>query len=62
MDLRLTESEAELLRKILEADRSTLLLEIARTDTRTMRDALKKREEVLEGILHRLGTRMRQAS
>lgn len=62
MDLQLTESEAELLRKILEADRSTLLLEIARTDTRTMRDALKKREEVLEGILHRLGTRMRQAS
>ncbi|HZD55069.1 MAG TPA: hypothetical protein VE080_02320 [Candidatus Aquicultoraceae bacterium] len=62
MELRLSESEAELLRGILEADRATLLLEIARTDRRSMREALKRREDVLKGILERLEPRMLRAS
>ena len=50
MELMLTESEVELLRGMLNADRKTLLMEIARTDNRTMREGLKEREELLKGI------------
>ena len=62
MELRLTESEVQLLLDMLHADRKTLLMEIARTDNRAMREGLKRREELLKGILQRLGSPMLKAS
>jgi len=62
MELRLTESEVQLLLDMLHADRKTLLMEIARTDNRAMREGLKKREDLLKGILQRLGSKMLKAS
>ncbi|MGB3095309.1 MAG: hypothetical protein WBB46_01065 [Candidatus Deferrimicrobiaceae bacterium] len=62
MDLRLTESEVQLLLDMLHSDRKTLLMEIARTDNRAMREGLKRREEILKGILQRLGSPMLKAS
>ncbi|MBI5420108.1 MAG: hypothetical protein HZA60_08460 [Deltaproteobacteria bacterium] len=62
MELKLTRPEVTLLRELLEADLSALLHEIAKTDTRTMRDGLKYREELLKGILERLGERALEAS
>jgi len=62
MELILTESEVQLLLDMLHADRKTLLMEIARTDNRAMREGLKKREELLKGILQRLGSKMLKAS
>ena len=62
MELRLTEPEVELLRALLESDLSDLLMEIARTDNRAMREGLKRREGLLKGILDRLGGVVQQAS
>ncbi|NNF84362.1 MAG: hypothetical protein HKM29_04315 [Deltaproteobacteria bacterium] len=62
MELRLTESEVQLLLEMLHADRKTLLMEIARTDNRAMREGLKRREELLKGILDRLGRTVLKAS
>ncbi|HEU5360236.1 MAG TPA: hypothetical protein VFU42_03665 [Candidatus Deferrimicrobiaceae bacterium] len=62
MELRLMEPEVELLRALLESDLSDLLMEIARTDNRAMREGLKKREELLKGILDRLEGTVLQAS
>ena len=62
MELRLTESEVQLLTDMLQADRKALLMEIARTDNRAMREGLKSREELLKGILDRLGIPVRKAS
>ena len=54
MELRLTEPEVKLLREILNADLSGLLMEIARTDNRAMREGLKKRQGLLKEIMDRL--------
>ncbi len=54
MELRLTKPEVELLHGLLEADLKELLMEIARTDSRSMREGLLRREELLKGILDRL--------
>jgi hypothetical protein len=62
MELRLTESEVQLLLDMLHADRKALLMEIARTDNRAMREGLKRREELLKRILNRLGSTMLKAS
>lgn len=62
MELRLTEAEAELIRSMLDADRKALLMEIARTDNRAMREGLKEREGLLTGILDRLGSTLLKAS
>jgi hypothetical protein len=62
MELRLTEPEVQLLLDMLHADRKALLMEIARTDNRAMREGLKRREELLKGILQRLGSTMLKAS
>jgi hypothetical protein len=62
MELKLTESEVQLLLDMLHADRKALLMEIARTDNRAMREGLKRREELLKGILNRLGSTMLKAS
>lgn len=62
MELRLTEPEADLLHAILESDHSDLLMEIARTDNRSMREGLKERETLLKGIIDRLAVAVRRAS
>jgi hypothetical protein len=62
MELRLTGPETELLTEILHADLSHLLMEIARTDNRAMREGLKNREVLLRGILDRLEVPVAQAS
>lgn len=62
MELRLTEPEVRVLRETMEADLKDLLMEIARTDNRTMREGLKKREGVLRDILNRLGGAVGMAS
>ncbi len=50
----LIDSELGVLRELLEADRRRLLLEIARTDHRSMRVALRTRESLLQSILQKL--------
>jgi hypothetical protein len=62
MELWLTEPEVELLREMLVADHKALLREIARTDNRTMREGLKRRDELLEGVLDKLGSTVLKAS
>jgi len=62
MELRLTGPETKLLTEILHADLSDLLMEIARTDNRAMREGLKNREMLLKGILDRLEVPVVQAS
>lgn len=54
MELVLTDNEVLLLKEILEADRSRLLMEIANTDVRSMRRGLKEREEALGSILKKI--------
>jgi len=62
MELMLTEPEVRLLAEILETDRKDLLMAIARTDNRAMREGLKEREALLQGILDRLGDVLQEAS
>jgi hypothetical protein len=62
MELRLTEAEVELLREMLDADHKALLREIARTDNRMMREGLKTREDLLKGVLDKLGSTVLKAS
>jgi hypothetical protein len=54
MELMLTDKEILLLREILEADLSKLLMEIANTDIRSMRKGLKEREGALRSIVGKL--------
>jgi hypothetical protein len=54
VELALTENEALLLKEILEADLSTLLMAIANTDVRSMRKGLREREETLRAIVGKL--------
>lgn len=54
MELTLTSNEAVLLKELLEADLSKLLMEIANTDIRSMRKGLKEREEMLRAIVDKL--------
>jgi hypothetical protein len=54
MELTLTTNEVALLKELLEADLSKLLMEIANTDIRSMRKGLKEREEMLQGIVEKL--------
>ncbi|HJX72857.1 MAG TPA: hypothetical protein VJ307_01780 [Candidatus Deferrimicrobiaceae bacterium] len=62
MELRLTGPETKLMKEILHADLSDLLMEIARTDSRAMREGLKNREALLRGIVDRLEVPVVQAS
>jgi len=54
MELALTGPEKQVLRETLEKAINDLLMEIARTDHRKMREGLREREEMLKGILERL--------
>jgi len=53
--LELTGPEAELLRELAEEWLSDLRGEIAHTDRKDYREALKRKESLLDGILERLG-------
>lgn len=50
----LSAPEVGVLLELLEGDRCRLLLEIAHTDHRSMRQELKARESLLQGILRKL--------
>jgi hypothetical protein len=54
MELTLTTNEVVMLKELLEADLSRLLMEIANTDIRSMREGLKEREEMLLAIVEKL--------
>jgi hypothetical protein len=54
MELTLTTNEVVMLKELLEADLSKLLMEIANTDIRSMRKGLKEREEMLRAIVEKL--------
>lgn len=55
MTIELSDDEAQMLRAILESDRSDLRMEIANTDSQDFRDQLKRRERFLDQLLARLG-------
>ncbi|HSB69854.1 MAG TPA: hypothetical protein VLT62_11015 [Candidatus Methylomirabilis sp.] len=52
--ISLNEPEMKLLQELLQGDRCRLLMEIAHTDHRSMREGLKAREELLEGVIEKL--------
>jgi hypothetical protein len=52
--LILTTTEMQLLQELLDAAASRLLLEIAHTDHRGMKEGLKAREGLLQGVLQKL--------
>ena len=53
--ISLSEPETKLLQELLQGDRCRLLLEIAHTDHRSMREGLKAREDLLQGVIRKLG-------
>jgi tRNA(Glu) U13 pseudouridine synthase TruD len=54
MEITLTGPEKFVLRETLEKAIKEMLMEIAHTDNRKMREGLKEREEILKGILEKL--------
>jgi hypothetical protein len=53
MNLQLTDEEVEAIRSALASYLSDLRMEIADTDRKAMRDQLKRREDLLAGVLLR---------
>ncbi len=62
MDIMLTGPEKLVLRETLEKAIKDMLMEIANTDNRKMRDGLKEREGILNGILAKLPAEARTAA
>ena len=62
MELILTGPEKFVLRETLEKAINDMLMEIANTDNRKMRDGLKEREEILKTILAKLPAEARFAA
>jgi hypothetical protein len=54
MEITLTGAESLVLRATVEKAIHEMLMEIANTDNRKMRDGLKEREEILKRILEKL--------
>jgi hypothetical protein len=54
MNISLSDPEVSLLKELLQGDACRLLLEIAHTDHRHMREGLKAREELLKGVIRKL--------
>ncbi len=54
MELTLTAREAEVLRETVKGRISGMVMEIAHTDNREMREGLKSQEGVLEAILGKI--------
>jgi len=62
MDLTLTGPEKLVLRETLEKAINEMLMEIANTDNRKMREGLKEREEILKTILGKIPALARTAA
>jgi hypothetical protein len=62
MEITLTGAEMLVLRGTLEKAMNEMLMEIANTDNRKMRDGLKLREEILTSILAKLPAEARTAA
>ena len=54
MNVTFDENEVRILQELLDRDLKDLLLEIARTDHRELREELQARESVLEHIMGQL--------
>ncbi len=55
MQLNLSSTEAAVLREVLTSHLAALRVEIGHTDHREFREMLRRRDEVLERIVARLG-------
>ncbi|MFZ2225780.1 MAG: hypothetical protein WAV26_13950 [Candidatus Deferrimicrobium sp.] len=62
MVITLTDAEKLVLRETVEKAINEMLMEIANTDNRKMRDGLKEREEILKTILAMLRAEARSAA
>jgi len=62
MGITLTGSEKVVLRETLEKATHEMLMEIANTDNRKMREGLREREEILRTILAKLPAEVRTAA
>jgi hypothetical protein len=62
MEMTLIGAEKLVLRETMEKAINEMLMEIANTDNRKMRDGLKEREEILKGILAKLPAEARAAA
>jgi hypothetical protein len=62
MEITLTGAEKLVLRGTVERAINEMLMEIANTDNRKMRDGLKEREEILKRILDKLPAEVRSAA
>lgn len=62
MEITLTGAEKLVLRETVSKAINEMLMEIANTDNRKMRDGLKEREGVLKGILDKLPAEVRTAA
>jgi HSP90 family molecular chaperone len=62
MEITLTAAEMLVLRKTLEKAINEMLMEIANTDNRKMREGLREHEEILKKILAMLPAEARTAA
>jgi hypothetical protein len=62
MEITLTDAEKLVLRGTLEKAINDMLMEIANTDNRKMREGLREREEILTRILAKLPAEARIAA
>ena len=62
MVITLTDAEKLVLRETVEKAIKEMLMEIANTDNRKMRDGLKEREEILKRIVEKLPAEARAAA
>jgi hypothetical protein len=62
MEITLTGAEKLVLRETLEKATNEMLMEIANTDNRKMREGLKEREEILKRIIEKLPAEVRTAA
>ena len=62
MEITLIDAEKFVLRETLEKAINEMLMEIANTDNRKMREGLREREEILKTILAKLPAEARTAA
>ena len=62
INFEMTNEEANIVQSVIERYLYHLQVEIAHTDKREFREALKQREKFLEGIIDRLKTRILEDS
>ncbi|HEU5236962.1 MAG TPA: hypothetical protein VFU37_07460 [Pyrinomonadaceae bacterium] len=59
MNLEITDEERDFLNELFEEKQERLIEEINHTDTRDFKSLLKKKIEVLEGLMRKIGQRTR---